>query len=218
MRASTARGGGDRAIPGPQDERDPLAPCRGLPEDRLQGPRAPALQASGQPHTLYASALTLGAGQGPLQKPVQRTVERLHLRHGCVEVQTRADRLRPVIRLHGVDACARGPGSSFPAGRSELTDQGRGREAGQVAQGLDAEALEPLHHDRVDREHGDGAGAQKGEELLLLYDHGLSGPRFGRGHPGSELPRGPSHSHGGHQGAGKDREERSEHPVHLPRR
>ncbi len=123
-----------------------------------------------------------------------------------------------MVRLDGIDPLARGPGPSPSPVGSELTDQGRGRETDQIAQGVDAEPLEPLDHDRIDRKHGDGAGAQEGEELLVFHDHGSSGARSGRGHPGSKLPRGPPHSHGGHQWTGEDREERSENSVHLARR
>jgi hypothetical protein len=99
-----------------------------------------------------------------------------------------------------------------------LADKGRLRQGDDLLQGGDAETFQPLDHEGIHREDGNGAGGKEGGELRIRYQDRLS--RFGPGcrDPGAKLSRGPSHPGGRHQGPGENPKKCLEGDSHLPGR
>jgi len=99
-----------------------------------------------------------------------------------------------------------------------LPDQGRFREADELLEGGDTQTLQPLDHERIHREDGDGAGGQEGRELTVRNQNGPSGAGTGRRHPGTEFSGSPAHPGNRYQGARKNPKEGLQSDPNLPDR
>src|SRR5690606_1625089 len=125
-----------------------------------------ALQVRAEADAGDAPAAPRRTRERALDQPVQRAVERLDEPYGARELERGADGPGAVPRPHGIDAPARGPGEGVPSVLSELGDERGLGEARELAERPDAEALEALDDERIDRQHVHGAAAEEEHEPL----------------------------------------------------
>jgi len=138
--------------------------------------------------------------------------------HRGREAQGNPNGLGAVEGADGVQAPTRGPFQGPSTLDPELAYQSGLRKIRELLQGGDAQALQPLNHERIHREDGDGTGSQKGRKLPVRNQNRLSGAGSGRRHPGSEFSRSPSYPGSRYQGARKDLEKSLEGDPDLPGR
>ena len=111
-----------------------------------------AFQASDESNSGNAATLPFRTGQSSLQQMLEGAVEDVHLSHRRGKVQRRADRMRAMERPDRVDSLARSPRMRIASHTPELTHECGGWELGESPERLNAQALQALEHDGLDRE------------------------------------------------------------------